>query len=107
MKKLLVIKQKGTTLTLSVIENSEIIKNCVPILWFNNGLYGWILTPIVKNAISFYKDTIKNSLIPNKPGKLVFSWNQTIGLLPEIGKILMSFAESENQSNNQSSNNGD
>ena len=98
MKKLLVIKQKGTTLTLSVIENSEIIKNCVPILWFNDGIYGWIPVEVVKNEISVHQDIARgirsldsNCAIPIFA--LRFNWTQIQPLSNEIGKILMSFAE--------------
>jgi len=94
MKKLLILKQKGTTLCLNVTEKSDIVKNPVPILWFNEGLYGWISVCAVINEIQRFLDNEK--VCPGlAPAQLEFTWNQILPILSNMGEILMSFAEKQ------------
>lgn len=95
MKKFLVMKEKGTQLCLSVTEESEIIKNPIPILWFNEGLYGWIPVEVVKNEIEHVKDIVSLSCVgtPLMSHVIRFVWSQTKSIIPEVGKLLISLAE--------------
>lgn len=94
MKRLLVVKSKGTILYLRVTEKSEIIKNPIPILWFNGGLYGWIPVEIIKNEVAIFLDNTKISGTTSVE-ILKFTWGQSFVCRKDIGEILMSFAEEQ------------
>jgi len=88
-KKLLVISCKNTELYLSVTEDSEIIKNPIPILWNLEGMYGWIPVEVVKNEIS----RIENMwcLMPAgfiQHDELKLTWHQTYQLRQDVGRLL-------------------
>jgi len=95
VKRLLVVKSKGTRFYLRVIEESEIVKNPIPILWFNEGIYGWIPVKVVKNEIIHYVDNIKLRQGSITISELRFTWDQVQQLPNDIGEILMAFAEEQ------------
>ena len=87
MRKLLVLKETKLEFCLNVTKESEIVKNPVPILWCNNGLYGWIPVEVVENEIERFLDNEK--VCPGlAPAKLHFNWHQAYRLRPDVGKIL-------------------
>jgi len=100
VKRLLVVKNKGTEFCLNVTEESEIIKNPIPILWFNDGIYGWLSTKIIKNELSIHQDISKGIRSLDRRYAipifaLRFTWNQVQQLPKDIGEILMAFAEEQ------------
>jgi len=91
-KKLLTISCKNTELYLNVTEDSEIIKNPVPILWNLEGLYGWIPIEIVKNEINAWKELDKR-LWGGMRGYPKFSLHQTYRLRQDVGRMLEELAK--------------
>ena len=74
-------------LYLNVTENSEIVKNPVPILWNLEGLYGWIPIEIVKNEVTTWSELSKR-LWGDKLGFPKFTWHQVYRLRQDVGKML-------------------
>ncbi|UCE06520.1 MAG: hypothetical protein JSW07_00310 [bacterium] len=89
-KRLLTISCKNTKLYLNVTEESEIVKNPVPILWNLEGLYGWVPVEIVKNEVQNFLDWSKKPV-----GLYVFSfkWQQTYRLRQDVGRMLEELAK--------------
>jgi hypothetical protein len=99
VNKLLVVNYKQLEFYLDVTENSNIIKNPVPILWNHQGIYGWIPIETVKNEINHFIESLKTSnfnIVPGSTfilsGKLKFTWQQAYRLRPDIGKMLEELA---------------
>ena len=86
-KILLIINCKNTELRLDVTEDSEIIKNPVPILWNLEGMYGWIPIGIVRNEINDWTDFIKENQ-EFYSGSIIFTWHQTYRLRQDVGRML-------------------
>lgn len=95
-KKLLVISCKNTELYLNVTENSEIVKNPIPILWNLEGLYGWIPIEIVRNEAQAYesRQKLKEGVDYGTTSfdSLKFNWQQTYRLRQDVGRILEELA---------------
>ncbi len=76
-----------TELQLIVTEESEIVKNPVPILWNLDGLYGWIPVEVVKNEVSIWKELDK-TYWGKEVGRMKFTWQQTYRLRQDVGRML-------------------
>jgi len=90
-KILLIVNCKNTELRLDVTEDSEIIKNPVPILWNLEGMYGWVPIEIVRNEINDWTDFIKENQ-GFYSGSIIFTWHQTYRLRQDVGKMLEELA---------------
>lgn len=88
MRKLLVLKETKLEFYLNITKESEIVKNPVPILWCNDGLYRWIPIEIVKNEIQRFLDSEKTFLGTVTFAKFHFNWYQAHRLRPDVGKML-------------------
>ena len=91
-KVLLIVNCKNTELRLDVTEDSEIIKNPVPILWNLDGMYGWIPIEIVRNGINAWADFIKENQ-GFYSGSIIFTWHQTYRLRQDVGRMLEELAK--------------
>lgn len=90
MNNYIAIKADGAYLFLDISKKSDIVNHPCGILWFNQGIYGWILKEIVENAIYYEKTQWNLAQSEFKDaGTLKFYWNQTIPVPQEIGKILI------------------
>jgi len=103
MNKLLIIKCDSLLFKMTIHIQSEIVENPVPILWVYKGAYYWIPIEIIKNKINEYLD--KNKMCPiNHPlgllSRLELSLQQAYRLQPDVGKMLESLTQSNNQSDN-------
>jgi len=98
-KLLIVKKDKFLRFRLLVTEDSERVKNPTPILWNHQGMYGWIPIEVIKNEIQQAFDN-KKIYSDSVLFELHFTWQQTYRLRPDVGKMLESLAQSNNQSDN-------
>jgi len=86
---------------LNVTEESEIIKNPIPILWNLDGLYGWIPIEIVRNTTSTWVDFARENR-GFYSGSIQFTWHQAYRLRQDVGRMLEQLNQSNSQSDNSS-----
>lgn len=66
----------------------ELCLGPMPLIWFNNGLYGIICREKIKNMIEMIQDWEKSSTIESIKAADIFWWDEVEIIDPKIGRLL-------------------
>ncbi len=77
------------TCTALEVNSTDLHLGVMPIIWYNNGLYGVVCQEKIENMCGILKDQVNLPTLDKKLMAGVFHWDEVEILDPKIAKLLI------------------